>query len=266
MTRTRASVVVVIAGLVVSATWLAGLALRSAEAQQPPASAPKAGQPGHKHASGGHGDHEHPAVPPAYANSQVPAHVWTDPKMIAKGKEIFIAKCALCHGEKGDGKGPASATLALKPADLTDGKMVAEMAGSFWLWRVSEGGLVEPFKSKGSVMPAWKGELSMNDRWAVIAYAHTLSGHRGPHVASEHPELAPKPKFVTAEGTVTAVTPQKQRIVLEHGEIKGFMEAMTMGYKVHPASLLTHVKPGDKIRFTIDTEARAITKIETLKD
>jgi mono/diheme cytochrome c family protein len=266
VTRTRASVIVVIVGLVVSATWLAGLPLGSAQAQQPPASAPKAGQPGHKHGSGAHADHEHPAVPAAYAKSHIPDHVWTDPKMIAKGKEIYMAKCALCHGERGDGRGPASAGLALKPADLTDGKMVAEMAGNFWVWRVSEGGLVEPFKSKGSVMPAWKGELSMNDRWAVIAYAHTLSGHRGPHVASEHPELAPKPKFVTGEGTVTAVTPQKQRIVLEHGEIKGFMEAMTMGYKVHPASLLTHVKPGDKIRFTIDTEARAITKIEPLKE
>ena len=120
--------------------------------------------------------------------------VWTDPKMIAKGKEIFIAKCALCHGEKGDGKGPGSVNLPLKPADLTDGKMVAEMADNFWVWRVSEGGLVEPFKSKGSTMPAWKGELSMSDRWAVIAYAHTLSGHKGPHVASEHPELKPKPR------------------------------------------------------------------------
>ena len=260
MTRTRASVVVVIAGLVVSATWLAGFTLRSAQAQQAPASAPKAGHQGHKH------DHEHPAVPAAYAKSHIPDHVWTDPKMIAKGKEIFMAKCALCHGEKGDGKGPASANLALKPADLTDAKMVAEMAGNFWLWRVSEGGLVEPFKSKGSVMPAWKGELSMHDRWAVIAYAHTLSGHRGPHVASEHPELAPKPKFVTGKGTVISVRQAKQEIVLEHEEIRGFMEAMTMGYKTKPTSLLNSVKPGDKIRFTIDTEARAITKIEALKD
>jgi Cu/Ag efflux protein CusF len=264
VTRTRASVVVALVGMVVSATCPAGFALRNAQAQQAPASAPKAGHQGHKHGSGGHGDHEHPAVPAAYANSHIPNHVWTDPKMIAKGKEIFTAKCALCHGEKGDGKGPTN--LALKPADLTDGKMVAEMAGNFWVWRVSEGGLVEPFKSKGSTMPAWKGELSMNDRWAVIVYAHTLSGHRGPHVASEHPELAPKPKFVTGEGTVTAVALKKQQIVLEHGEIKGFMEPMTMGYKVDPASLLSLVKPGDKVRFTIDTEARAITKIETLKD
>jgi Cu/Ag efflux protein CusF len=257
---TPPSCAVVIVGLTLSATWLAGLAGHPAQAQ--PASAPKAG---HKHAPGAP-DHDHPAVPAAYANAHVPAHAWTDPQMIAKGKEIFVAKCALCHGEKGDGKGPGAVNLPLKPADLTDGKMVAEMAGNFWVWRVSEGGLVEPFKSKGSAMPAWKGELSMSDRYAVIAYAHTLSGHRGPHVASEHPEMAPKPKFVTGEGTVTAVAHQKQQIVLEHGEIKGFMEPMTMGYKVHPVSLLARVKAGDKVRFTIDTEARAITRIETLKD
>jgi cytochrome c len=26
---------------------------------------------------------------------------------IQKGKEIYEKKCALCHGDKGDGKGPA---------------------------------------------------------------------------------------------------------------------------------------------------------------
>jgi mono/diheme cytochrome c family protein len=212
----------------------------------------------------GHHDHEHPAVPAAYANAHIPEKVWTDLTMIAKGKEIYLAKCALCHGEKGDGKGPGAANLPLKPADLTDAKMVAEMAGNFWFWRVSEGGLVEPFKSKGSTMPAWKGELSEEDRWAVIAYAHTLSGHRGPHVASQHPQLGPKPKFVTGEGTIVSIREARQQFVLEHGEIKGFMEPMTMGYKVSDPALLKTVKPGDKVRFTIDTAARAITKIEKL--
>ena len=216
------------------------------------------------HAKGGHHDHEHPAVPPAYASAHLPDHVWTDPKMIARGRELYVAKCALCHGEKGDGKGPGAANLPLKPADLTDVKMVAEMPGNFWYWRVSEGGLVEPFKSKGSAMPAWKGELSQNDRWAVIAYAHTLSGHRGPHTATHHSELKPKPKFVTGEGTVVALRPDRQQVVLEHGEIKDFMEPMTMGYKITPASLMKTVAPGDKVRFTIDTEARAVTKIQKL--
>jgi mono/diheme cytochrome c family protein len=133
--------------------------------------------------------HMHAPVPAAYANSHIPARVWTDPKMIAKGKEIYTAKCVLCHGEKGDGKGPGSVNLPLKPADFTDTKMMSEMAGNFMFWRVSEGGLVEPYKSMGSVMPPWKTELTVPDRWAVIAYIHTLSEHAGPHTPSEHPGI-----------------------------------------------------------------------------
>ena len=139
------------------------------------------GPPGH--------DHDHPPVPAAYAGAHVPARAWTDAKMIARGKEIYVTKCVVCHGERGDGKGPGAATLPFKPADFTDTKMVVHMPGNYWFWRVSEGGLVEPFKSKGSAMPAWKSELSIADRWAVIAYTHSLSGHTGPHTATEHPEL-----------------------------------------------------------------------------
>ena len=212
-----------------------------------------------------HTDHEHADVPAAYANAHLPDRVWTDPAIIAKGKDIYAAKCAVCHGERGDGKGPAAASLVVKPGDFTDKQMVAEMAGNYWVWRVSEGGLVEPFKSKGSAMPAWKSELTLNDRWAVIAYAHTLSGHRGPHVASEHSQLQPKPKTVTGEGTIVSLRPDRQQVVVEHGEIKGFMEAMTMGYKVAPPSLLDAVKPGDKVRFTIDTGAKTITKMEKVE-
>jgi mono/diheme cytochrome c family protein len=241
--RRRRSAITGTVGLVLCALWLPEGIVRRALA---------------------HDDHDHAEVPLAYANAHIPDRVWTDPSTIAKGKEIYTAKCALCHGEKGDGKGPAAASLTPKPGDFTDKKMVAEMAGNYWMWRVSEGGLVEPFKSKKSAMPAWKGELSMNDRWAVIAYAHTLSGHRGAHVASEHPELAPKPRTVTGEGTVVALRPDRQQVVVEHGEIKGFMDAMTMGYKVAPASLLNTVKPGDKVRFTIDTVAKTITKIDRL--
>jgi mono/diheme cytochrome c family protein len=218
------------------------------------------GQGPHQH------DHVHAPLPAAYTNAHLPVHAWTDAKMITRGKDIYAAKCLVCHGEKGDGKGPAAANLPVKPADVTDAKMVADMAGNYWFWRVSEGALVEPFKSKGSTMPAWKSELSVQDRWAVIAYMHTLSGHTGPHVATEHPELGPKPKLISGEGTVVALNPGKQQLVLEHGELKGFMEPMTMGYKTSPASLLNTVKPGDKVRFTIDTEARAITKIERLHD
>jgi len=37
-------------------------------------------------------------------------------------------------------------------------------------------------------MPPWKGTLSVEDRWSVMAYQHTFTGHQGPHVPWEHPE------------------------------------------------------------------------------
>jgi Cu/Ag efflux protein CusF len=71
-------------------------------------------------------------------------------------------------------------------------------------------------------------------------------------------------KTAVGEGEVVAMTPASGQIVVEHGEIKGFMDAMTMGYRIDPPSLLATVKPGDKIRFTIDVDRRAIVHIEKL--
>ncbi|HEX9747602.1 MAG TPA: copper-binding protein [Methylomirabilota bacterium] len=70
---------------------------------------------------------------------------------------------------------------------------------------------------------------------------------------------------VVGEGEVVATVPNASQIVVEHGEIKGFMEAMTMGYRADPPSLLAGLKPGDKIRFTIDVQRRTITVIEKVK-
>ncbi|HET9491133.1 MAG TPA: c-type cytochrome [Methylomirabilota bacterium] len=134
------------------------------------------------------GGHAHVPAPLGYADAHVPTSVWTDPAMIARGKQIYTAKCAVCHGDGGDGKGPAGLALPLKPSDFTDKAGVAEMRDNYWFWRVTEGGQAEPFKSKGSAMPPWKGELSVEERWAVMAYQHTFSGHDGPHTPWEHPE------------------------------------------------------------------------------
>ncbi len=49
--------------------------------------------------------------------------------------------------------------------------------------------------------------------------------------------------------------------VVDHEEIKGFMAAMIMGYKVAPASLLRGLEPGRRVRFTIDADEETIVKI-----
>lgn len=79
------------------------------------------------------------------------------------------------------------------------------------------------------------------------------------------PSAAEGSPTVVGEGEVIATVPNASQIIVEHGEIAGFMEAMTMGYRVEPTSLLAGLKQGDKVRFTIDVQRRAIVGIEKLQ-
>lgn len=66
---------------------------------------------------------------------------------------------------------------------------------------------------------------------------------------------------VEGVGTVTKVRIKKKRVTLDHLEIKGFMEAMEMSYKVNSAALLDGLEPGEKVFFTLDIENKTITAI-----
>jgi mono/diheme cytochrome c family protein len=205
-----------------------------------------AGEQGHHHQ---HDTWETP--PPEYASAR--SSRWDDPAAVVRGEPLFQTYCMVCHGTDGKGTGPAAAGLPHAPADLTHHFHRAPGDGDAYLfWRVSEGGQVEPFHSMQSVMPAFKDFLSEDQRWDVLAYVH----------ATFHGGFLPT--SVTAEGHVIAVVPASEELVVKHVDIKGFMGPMTMGYKVSPPSLLKPLKAGDAVRFTIDTAAKAIVKLEKL--
>jgi Cu/Ag efflux protein CusF len=104
-------------------------------------------------------------------------------------------------------------------------------------------------------------EYSRADMPAIAVAAAAQEGHQD-HQSSE-PE-APQ-KTAVGEGKVIATVPGANQVVVEHGEIKGFMDAMTMGYRVEPPSLLEGLQSGDQVRFTIDVPRKAIIKIEKKK-
>jgi Cu/Ag efflux protein CusF len=79
------------------------------------------------------------------------------------------------------------------------------------------------------------------------------------------PSEQKSPQTVMGEGKVIAVEPGSEELVVKHEEIKGFMGPMTMGYRVNPSSLLQQLNAGDTVRFAIDTEQKAIVKIEKLQ-
>ncbi len=66
-------------------------------------------------------------------------------------------------------------------------------------------------------------------------------------------------------GVVVAVEPRKSRLILTHEEIRGFMAPMVeMSFMVTSATLLKGIEPGDKVRFTIDADKRAIVDVVPL--
>ncbi len=81
---------------------------------------------------------------------------------------------------------------------------------------------------------------------------------------SHHGAGAPAEKTAAGEGRVVAVVPSTSQLVIEHGAIKDFMDAMTMGYRAEPASLLDGLKPGDRVRFAIDVNRKVIVQVEKL--
>lgn len=103
---------------------------------------------------------------------------------------------------------------------------------------------------------------TLSDVDSIRAVSPAAAPQHGEHQARPPEETS---KTAVGEGEVVAAVPSSGQIVLEHGEIKGFMEAMTMGYRIDPPSLLAKVKSGDKVRFTIDVERRAIIEIEPLR-
>lgn len=90
---------------------------------------------------------------------------------------------------------------------------------------------------------------------SIVATTH------GGHTASSAER---HPRTVVGEGEVVSTVPKASQVVVDHGVIDGFMEAMTMGYRVDPPSLLGGLQAGDKVRFTIDVQRRAIIGIEKL--
>ena len=96
----------------------------------------------------------------------------------------------------------------------------------------------------------------------TVPMAAAAPGHQG---HGDVPQGEGAGQRVMGEGKVVATVPDANQLVVEHGEIKGFMEAMTMGYRIDPPSLMEGLKFGDKIRFTIDVQKKAIVKIEKMK-
>ncbi len=124
------------------------------------------------HEPGGMHRHDTWVTPPdSYHDKAI--NRWDDKAAAEKGKKLYEQYCLQCHGVDGKGTGPLASSLEHAPADLTNHFHQSPGNGDAYLyWRVSEGGMVEPFVSMKSAMPSFKMNLSEADRWDVLIYVH----------------------------------------------------------------------------------------------
>ena len=105
----------------------------------------------------------------------------------ARGKNRFAIYCAPCHGKDGDGQGVVSQAkgLLVPPPSFFDARL-KEMPNGKVFQAMSNG------VNNGN-MPAYNVQLSLQDRWAVVAFIREMQRTQDPTVADE-----PAPGVVVA--------------------------------------------------------------------
>lgn len=132
-----------------------------------------------------------PLVSDAYPTTFQRPGVAYQASSIAEGKARFAEHCAVCHGRRGAGDGPAAATLQPRPPDLRAHHVALHTAGDIFWW-ISHG---------RPPMPAFADRLDADARWHLVNFLRALAAADaarllGPAVDPERPWLvAPDVSF-----------------------------------------------------------------------
>lgn len=181
----------------------------------------------------------------AYLHSLVPAQWRTmpnpygpTPESLARGKYVYEQECIGCHGNFGDGNGPAAKFLYPKPANFSTLRRIGASGGLLY-YQIMNG-------INGTAMIPFKRELESEKIWDVSNYvATTFIGHndgntapRGEDEIQEPVDLnntPPNPDKVKAPPPTSAELQPDQDAASKRNKINGTSFARPTG----PRSKLT---------------------------
>ncbi|MGD1156510.1 MAG: cytochrome c [Terriglobia bacterium] len=98
---------------------------------------------------------------------------------VQRGKRIYNTQCALCHGEKGDGKGELAEDMKLSLPDFTNADTLKDR---------TDGELFAIIGAGKDPMPGQAGRMTEPQRWNLVNYLRALSGKAPEKSSGKEPE------------------------------------------------------------------------------
>jgi len=106
-------------------------------------------------------------------------------------------------------------------------------------------------------MRAWKAVVLINLSLVIgVGWGYAVWGLRASRLERElavarATALAGVEREWIVEGVVRAIFPELNVLVITHGDIAGYMPAMTMGFRTASPKIQEAVSVGDAVRFTL---------------
>lgn len=101
-------------------------------------------------------------------------------ELMALGRKRYDITCGTCHGPAGDGKSIVGSQMALRPPpSLVTANYIAKPVG--YLFEVATKGF--------GMMASYEAELTVEERWAVVAYIRALQRSQAAPLEAAPPEV-----------------------------------------------------------------------------
>ncbi|ORJ62190.1 c-type cytochrome [Geothermobacter hydrogeniphilus] len=108
-------------------------------------------------------------VSPDYPSRTVPAGLLGSRAAQGAGARMFRHKCASCHGHPSEGRSERADFFDPPAPDFSESHY-RDIDPAYLYWRIEHGKTIEPFRSRGSVMPTWGPHLSETEIWSLVVY------------------------------------------------------------------------------------------------
>ena len=81
-------------------------------------------------------------------------------------REVYVDKCAHCHGDTGKGDGRDASRYDPAPMDFTDAKRMSQATDGELFYKISEG---------KKPMPVFKNKLTEDQRWELVLFIRSFA-------------------------------------------------------------------------------------------